>query len=600
GDAFEREADRVAEEVTAGSKTTPAWSLSRMSITPPLQRKCACGGSGGAEGQCEACKEKMVQRKAAGPVESGVAPPIVHQVLGSPGRPLDKATRDFFEPRFGHDFSRVRVHTDALAARSARAVGAVAYTVGEHVVFAHTQDSSHRSNSRKLLAHELAHVIQQRGSGLVLARQADPAEDAMRGALKHAAGVSRTILTPEEFRQLGCVIVAGACPQSVSGGVPSEETDKVPLNDKCRAITGFTGDPLWPTPQQCEEMKPGTLDVVNPARLQQLHSLIQEYASLVATGALRDDEVFGIDAAISEAEERLGNLGPNPHPASTDQPPAVVAGKDGAPAPAPKVLTASAVGTVIGPLSTAVRAALGAQSVRVVPPQVLVAAIFVAGLIVMGYIVNDFLLRKEASEAIEKLIGIIVNLLRALTDEAIERRIRTKKQAKEQPQPSPKKKPETTGPTTPIPRPCRFDPCEDPLPVSWPSELPHPIGPRMLVRTTALDREWEGVERGEPQRRMQEQIREARARLVPPPHPCFDDDTEPNAPYDAHHAHPMYLGGEDAEFNVCALRADRHQRGHPRLDNQAEHADEYLACGVCSTKLSQHPSGQAYVIVGEK
>ena len=62
-------------------------------------------------------------------------PPIVHEVLHSPGQPLDPATRAFMEPRFGHDFSTVRVHTDARAAASARTVNALAYTVGRDVVF---------------------------------------------------------------------------------------------------------------------------------------------------------------------------------------------------------------------------------------------------------------------------------------------------------------------------------------------------------------------------------------------------------------------------------------------------------------------------------
>jgi hypothetical protein len=150
-------------------------------------------------------------------------------------------------------------------------------------------------------------------------------------------------------------------------------------------------------------------------------------------------------------------------------------------------------------------------------------------------------------------------------------------------------------------RSCRSDPCEHSLPISWPTQFPLPtVSPRLLVRTSAVDREWEGIDRGSAQRRMQEEIRLARNSLVPPPSPCFTDDDEPNAPYDAHHAHPLYLGGEDAEFNLCALRADRHQRGHPRLDNQAGHLPEYLECGVCSPFLSRHPVGQTYHIVGSK
>ena len=183
-DAFEREADRVADEVMAGGNPRRDWSFSRMSVGTPLQRKCACGGSGGSTGECEDCKEKKtLQRKAAGPVESDIAPPIVHEVLNSPGRPLDKATRDFFEPRFGYDFSRVRVHTGGQAAASAKALQAQAYTVGQDLVFANSQYSPHSTEGRKLLSHELAHIVQQSGGDLAVARTKENGVSKLTSAL---------------------------------------------------------------------------------------------------------------------------------------------------------------------------------------------------------------------------------------------------------------------------------------------------------------------------------------------------------------------------------------------------------------------------------
>lgn len=92
------------------------------------------------------------------------APPIVHEVLRSPGRPLDAAARAFFEPRFGVDFSAVRIHADSQAAASARAVNALAYTVDRDVVFDTGQYAPHSESGRRLLAHELTHVVQQ-GNG---------------------------------------------------------------------------------------------------------------------------------------------------------------------------------------------------------------------------------------------------------------------------------------------------------------------------------------------------------------------------------------------------------------------------------------------------
>ncbi len=103
----------------------------------------------------------MLQRSAMG-IGPSLAPPIVHEVLRSPGHPLDSHTRAFFEPRFGHDFSRVRVHTDTRSTVSARAVNALAYTVGSQIVFSRDQYQPGTASGRQLLAHELTHVVQQR------------------------------------------------------------------------------------------------------------------------------------------------------------------------------------------------------------------------------------------------------------------------------------------------------------------------------------------------------------------------------------------------------------------------------------------------------
>jgi hypothetical protein len=88
---------------------------------------------------------------------------MVHDVLRSSSQPLDVSTRSFMEPRLGHDFSRVRIHTDAKAAESARALNALAYTVGRDVVFGAGQYAPNTPHGQKLLAHELTHVAQQNG-----------------------------------------------------------------------------------------------------------------------------------------------------------------------------------------------------------------------------------------------------------------------------------------------------------------------------------------------------------------------------------------------------------------------------------------------------
>src|SRR6267142_5190434 len=134
-----------------------------------LQRQCACGQHTASGEECQDCRKGRLtlQRRGNGDAGNGFAPPIVHEVLRSPGRPLPGAARSMMEAGLGHDFSRVRVHTDGRAADSARAVRALAYTVGHNVVFAAGQFSPATTSGRKLLAHELTHVAQQGAVGHV-------------------------------------------------------------------------------------------------------------------------------------------------------------------------------------------------------------------------------------------------------------------------------------------------------------------------------------------------------------------------------------------------------------------------------------------------
>ncbi len=154
--------------VTKEFQSIPKGKALLFTRTPHslLQRKCACGGSGGASGECEECREKrsgLVQRRAYG-AEQEEVPPVVYDVLRSPGQALDAQTRSFMEPKFGHDFSKVRVHSDDRASQSARAVNAFAYSVGEQIVFGEGQYAPASREGTRLLAHELTHVVQQAGS----------------------------------------------------------------------------------------------------------------------------------------------------------------------------------------------------------------------------------------------------------------------------------------------------------------------------------------------------------------------------------------------------------------------------------------------------
>lgn len=189
-----------------------------------LQRKCACGGETHGGGECEACRKKRegtVQRSAVRRAQVDAIPPIVYDVLRGAGEPLDRATRSFMEPRFGYDLTTVpsrgvarsasdgltlgsshdpsereaeavgssiadgggppghrnlgavRVHYDERAAASASAIGARAYTVGNHVVFGAGEFRPSTRGGRQLLAHELAHVVQQGGAGSGIVQRAE-------------------------------------------------------------------------------------------------------------------------------------------------------------------------------------------------------------------------------------------------------------------------------------------------------------------------------------------------------------------------------------------------------------------------------------------
>ncbi len=168
-----------------------AKAVSQPSFTPVrhglLQRTCDCGQHVGG-GECAECKKKnagTLQRASVSTAPTTAVPPVVHDVLNSPGRPLDTGTRAFMEPRFDHDFSTVRVHTDGKAAESARAVNALAYTVGKDVVFGAGQYVPGTMAGKQLLAHELTHTIQQsmgqasainRASALQISEAHDPYE----------------------------------------------------------------------------------------------------------------------------------------------------------------------------------------------------------------------------------------------------------------------------------------------------------------------------------------------------------------------------------------------------------------------------------------
>ncbi len=167
--------------LTGKPSATPAWA------TGPLQRKCAsCGGSH-TQVSCPKCSRQTAESDSPPPASVG-------RTLSEPGRPLQTPLRRDMEHRFGHDFSSVRVHTSANAEQSTRDVAAQAYTVGSHVVFGAGRFRPDQADGRRLLAHELTHVVQQGRSPRGVLRYAPQAEQhspAEREADRNAALVDR-------------------------------------------------------------------------------------------------------------------------------------------------------------------------------------------------------------------------------------------------------------------------------------------------------------------------------------------------------------------------------------------------------------------------
>jgi len=182
GDLYEQEADRIADRVM------------RRPV-PEIRRACACGAA------CSKCQAKRLQTKRAASNGMGqtAVPSIVDDVLRSSGQPLDPTTRSFMETRFGYDFGHVRVHTDPKSAASSQSIEALAYTAGRDIVFASGQYSPQTERGKRLLAHELAHVVQQ-GEGRE-ANRISRFSDTDHHILEEAA-LELTHLTPDDIKQI--------------------------------------------------------------------------------------------------------------------------------------------------------------------------------------------------------------------------------------------------------------------------------------------------------------------------------------------------------------------------------------------------------------
>jgi hypothetical protein len=323
------------------AKAAPAKPALTKASAPMIQRKCACGGTPGMSGMCPACEAKkeraVLQRKAAGPSTMSV-PSVVNTVLNSPGQPLDLATRSSMEGKFGHDLSGVRVHTDSRAAESARAIQAHAYTVGQDIVFDHGKYDPDVPSGRHLLAHELAHTIQQGGlqrspSGPL---EVSPEYSALEYEADRAASAVASGFAAPSIQQTAAPVISRTpnddvtgdpvvtnAPTSVGGGSSNPSSPQV--------VPGATSDA--PTPPELDQSKLSQAGVVQildtdpPGGIHRIFVIDQfdlpaekgplsksMYDQMAANNQLRSTIDFGTSAGASpasggsQARDRTGTL----------------------------------------------------------------------------------------------------------------------------------------------------------------------------------------------------------------------------------------------------------------------------------------------------
>jgi hypothetical protein len=266
-----------------------------------LRRKCACGGDAGADGECEECKKGRLQRKKVGSgvrTRTGsVVPSIVHEVLRSPGQPLDATTRASMEPRFGHDFGQVRIHNDARAAESARSVAARAYTVGSEIVFGPLGYSPGTESGRRLLAHELTHVVQQRfaqpGGGTLTVGPADDAHE-------------------READSMAAEIVSRRA-EAVPGPRNREETGTEPASGSMAPVSppGLMGLPEYRTRRPLAAARHGVIqrDAGSPEYQQGYQDGLKGLEA--APGPLNDDALTDYNEGYGKGQNESSRNGPS-------------------------------------------------------------------------------------------------------------------------------------------------------------------------------------------------------------------------------------------------------------------------------------------------
>jgi hypothetical protein len=244
-------------------------------------------------------------------------PSIVHKVLRSSGQSLDLRTRAFMEARFGHDFSQVRIHTDAQAAKSAQAVNALAYTVGQHVAFGSGQYAPGTGAGNQLLAHELAHVVQQAGAsapvGMLQGGMMTPHNHPLeREATAVADRITngRTVVMPSGHSAMNLYREKA----DTDGGTPQQDACEKLESDResfmimvARHFVRTRIDPLFDeVAESVTCLTPRVCDVVYPSGLT-VNVLWNPVLNRVAVGARRGDDLLS-SCALEYSCDQNGQL----------------------------------------------------------------------------------------------------------------------------------------------------------------------------------------------------------------------------------------------------------------------------------------------------
>ncbi len=194
-------------------------------------------------------------------------PPIVQEVLHTPGQPLDEGLRAQVEPRFGYDFSRVRIHTDSRAAESAEAANAMAYTVGDHIVFGAGQYGPQSSAGRSLMVHELTHVVQQNLSG--------PAAAQAAGEIGPFGGPAETEAAANAAQASGMHALTAAAWAS-----PILQRQPTPVDTTAQAIIDAAADTAVPIAKRAVDVVGRIINQYFPADASKISSIVYNQATI--------------------------------------------------------------------------------------------------------------------------------------------------------------------------------------------------------------------------------------------------------------------------------------------------------------------------------